>query len=66
MACRLQNRPHFRGLTEIPCEIEPGIFVHEPGYFRQADGKFSQRQPEGAPLANVYTRHKRWSWRLNH
>ena len=50
MVCRLQNRPHFRGLAEIPCEIEPGIFVREPGYFRQADGKFSQRQLEGGAL----------------
>jgi hypothetical protein len=53
MVCRLQNRPHFRGLAKIPCEIESGIFCREPGHFRQANGKFSQRQLEGAPFANV-------------
>jgi hypothetical protein len=58
------KQPTFRGgLAKIPCEIESGIFCREPGHFRQANGKFSQRQLEGAPFAN--TRHKRWSWRLN-
>jgi hypothetical protein len=61
--CRRQTA-HISGrLAKIPCEIESGIFCREPGHFRQANGKFSQRQLEGAPFAN--TRHKRWSWRLN-
>jgi hypothetical protein len=63
------KQPTFRGSwPKFPVKSNREFFCREPGHFRQANGKLSQRQLEGGAIRRMcllYTRHKRWSWRLN-